>query len=551
MRLSAGKALMEILRIEGVEYVFGLPGATEARFMSALEDYPDLQFRLGLHEVVAAGMAEGYARISGKPGVLHLHTLTGLGAAFPLLSNACTGGVPLIITAGQQDSRLLASEPALTGDLVKLASQISKWGYEIIHAEDIPAIFRRAFRTALHPPTGPVFISLPQDVLEKDIDFEYYQSSPSYDRLRPQSEAVQLAARMLLKSRNPALIVEEGVTKSQALSEVVQLAELVGARVYQPWMSDVNFPLGHPLYFGDLNEGSLNTPALLEKSDVILAVGADLFSQVVYLERPLMPPGIPLIQIDSDPRQIAKNFPVTVGIEGDIKFSLQDLICTLNELAGKAYLRSARARRQSLEREKEQNDALLVQQTQAEWDRVPIAVSRLMQELKETLPAGAIVIDDCWSASASLRQDLAFSEPLSYLRGRNGGSIGFGLPGALGAKLAAPSRPVVCVSGDGSALWSIQSLWTAARYQIPVTFIILANGCYQMVRNARLNVLGEQARNRLLGTDLCGPQADFCRLAEGLGISARRVSKPAELKLSLRAAFAANQPTLVEVIAAP
>jgi benzoylformate decarboxylase len=547
MRMSGGKALMEIFRQEGVEYIFGLPGATEAQFMSALEDFPDIQFRLGLHEVVAAGMAEGYSRTSGKPAVLNLHTLTGLGAATPQLANAFSGGVPLIITAGQQDTRLFARDPALAGDLVKLASQFAKWSTEIIHAEDIPVVFQRAFRIATHSPAGPVFISLPQDVLKNEIDLSFQKRTPSYDRLHPQTEAIDLAARLLLKSRNPILIVEDGIAKSQALAEVVELAELVGARVYQPWMSDVNFPVDHPLYFGDLNEGSLTTPQILEKADLIVAVGVDLFSQVMYLDRPLLPAGIPLIQIDNDPSEIGKNFPIAVGVEGDIKLALGDINTAIKQKSDSRYRGAVKSRLEANKVEKDMADQALAQKLKRERNQLPITPGRLMQALKETLLPGTRIVDDCWSSSALLRQVLAFEEPLSYQRSRNGGSIGWGLPGAIGVKMASPDNPVVCVSGDGSALWSIQSLWTAARYQIPVTFVIMANGCYQMVRNARVMQLGEEARTKLLGTDLCGPRTDFCRIAEAMGIMAQRVQKPAELHKVLRNAFRLNLPNLVEV----
>ncbi len=548
MRLNGARALMEIFRLEGVEYIFGLPGATEVLFMQALKDYPELQYRLGLHEVVVTGMAEGYARATGKPGVLNLHTNTGLGAATPLLANAYSGGVPLIITAGQQDTRLLASEPGLTGDLIKLASQFTKWSTEILHAEDIPTVVRRAFRTAVHPPSGPVFISLPHDTLETEIEFEYFRSSPLYARVHPQAEAIDLAAGLILRAQRPLMIVEDGVSKSGAQAEVVALAELMGARVYQPWMSDVNFPVNHPLYFGDLSESSQDSTRILEKADLIVAVGADLFSQVAYFAQPLMPAGIPLIQIDCDAWEIGKNYPVTAGIEGDIQFALADLNARLQERIDSQFRKAVNQRTVSLSQEKLELDKKFQQKARSEKDLTPIATTRLMAEIKAALPPGARVVDDCWSASAVLRQTLAFSQPLSYFRSRNGGSIGWGLPGALGVKIGSPDSPVISVTGDGSAMWSIQSLWTASRYQIPVTFVILANGCYQMVRNMSRTLLGPSLGDEISGTDLCLPQIDFCRIAEGMGLKARRITDPADLKKGLREAFRLNRPNLVEIL---
>ena len=271
--MTGKKALMELLRSEGVEYVFGIPGATEVLFMDGLEDYPEIKYILGLHEVVASGMAEGYARTSGKVGVVNLHTGPGVAAAMPMLYNAHLGGVPLLVTAGQQDTRLLMQDPALTGDLVGMASQFTKWSTEVLYAADIPLAIRRAFKIATHPPTGPVFVSLPQDVLEQDLDFESIPRAPSFTQLRPDQEAINRAVELLAKARTPAIIVESGVAKNDALPEVVNLAELIGARVYQPWMADVNFPVSHPQYLEDLDIGSLHAREILQSVDVLVAIG--------------------------------------------------------------------------------------------------------------------------------------------------------------------------------------------------------------------------------------------------------------------------------------
>jgi benzoylformate decarboxylase len=547
VRMCGAKALMEVFCQEGVEYIFGIPGATEVYFMNALEDYPAIQYMLGLHEAVATGMAEGYSRTSGKPAVLNLHTITGLGAATPLLSNALSGGVPLIVTAGQQDTRLKASEPALAGDLVKLASQFTKWSTEITHATDIPMVFRRAFKVALHPPSGPVFVSLPQDILESEIDFSYTKNSPYYFKLRPDPEAIKLAAGLISKSQNPAMIVEDGVAKSQALSEVVKLAELIGARVYQPWMSDVNFPVNHSQYFGDLNEGSLATPETLVKADAIISIGTGLFSQTRFLDQPLLPSNVPLIQIDDNPWEIGKNFAVAAAVEGDIKLAVDDLTRVLKQTIKPEYKHAVETRMAKIEVEKKLAETAFSKKSLREKNNIPISATRIMKEINDTLPTGARIVDDCWSASAILRRVLKFDKPLSYQRSRNGGSIGWGLPGSLGVKIASPYNPVICISGDGSAMWSIQSLWTAARYQIPVTFIILSNGCYQQVRNMRKMMLGEKALSRVMGTNICNPRNDFCKIAEGMNISAHKVEKPADLKKALKRAFGLNKPNLLEV----
>jgi benzoylformate decarboxylase len=547
MKLSGSQAIKEILCQEGVEFVFGIPGATEVLFMDALEDCPHIKYILALHEVVAAGMAEGYARTSGKFGVLNLHTGTGLSAALPMLSNAFTGGVPLIITAGQQDTRLRAYEPHLTADLVAMAKPVTKWATEINHVEDIPTVFRRAFKIASHAPTGPVFVSLPQNIMAEYFDFDYVKGASYVNRLHPDPESVDIATDLLSQAQNPAIIVQDGVAKSGALAEIVELAEIIGARVYQPWMGDVNFPVDHSLYLGDLDLNSLRTRDMLARVDVLIAVGVALFAQVVHLADQLLTSGTKIIQVDDNSWEIGKNYPVAAGIEGDIKTSIIDLLTSLRSKMSKKAVGAATVRTETIAKEKRQADMVFTEAAFKDKDNLPISPYRLMREIKDNLRPHSRIVDDCWSYSAILRRTLGFSEAKSYQRARSGGSIGWGLPGSLGVKLGSPEAPVVCISGDGSAMWSIQSLWTAAHDNIPVTFIVCANDSYQQVRIMKTLLLGDRATNRNLGTDLSRPENDFCKIAEGMGVQARRVVSPGQLGESLREAFNLDKPNLVEV----
>jgi len=548
MTMMTGKeALMELLLSEGVEYVFGIPGATEILFMSGLEDHPEINYILGLHEVVAFGMAEGYSRTSGKVGVVNLHTCAGLAAATPMFLNAYLGGVPLVVTAGQQDTRLIMQEPHLTGDLVGMARPFTKWSTEVLHADDIPLVIQRAFKVATHPPTGPVFVSLPQNILEQSLDFEYIPRTPSLTRLRPDREAINKAVDLLVETQTPAIIVETGVARSEALSEVVKLAELIGARVYQPWMADVNFPVSHPLYMGDLNVASLSTREMLQSVDVLVAIGVPLFSQPLYLPKPLLTANTKVIQIDENPWEIAKNFPVAAGIEGDVKVAIAELNDALQKKMPAQAHQAAKARAADIAKEKEKMTRAFQEKARQERDNVPISVSRLMEDLRDSLKPGTLVVDDCWSSSAALRRTLNFTEPKSFQRSRGGGSIGWGMPGPLGVKLGAPDRPVVAVVGDGSAMWSIQSLWTAAHYDIPVTYIICANAKYCQVKIMQKLLIGEKAKGRDLGINLGDPRIDFCQLAQAMGVHGQKVERPEELKEAFKSAFESGKPALVEV----
>lgn len=545
--MTGREALMQLLHKEGVEYIFGLPGTTELLFLDALEDHPEIKYILTLHEAVALGMAEGYARTSGKVGVINLHTCAGLAAAMPMLLNAHLGGVPLLVTAGKQDTRLLMQEPHLAGDLVGMASHLTKWSTEISYAEDIPVAIRRALKVAMQPPTGPVFVSLPVDVMDNSLDFEYVPGAPSFTRLRPDQKAIAIAVKYLANARRPAIIVESGVTRNNALSEVVELAELIGARVYQAWVADVNFPNNHPQYMGDLAVGSLSTREMFESVDVLVVVGATLFAQPFYLPKPLLTEKTKVIQIDDNAWEIAKNIPVVAGIAGHIKVSLAELNDSLHNKMTKATRERVKARVAEMAGEKKAASDAFLEKVRQEKDQVPISVSRLMQELRDSLKPGTILVDEAVSCSATLRRIIDFTEPMSFLSSRGGGSIGWGMPGALGVKLAAPDRPVVAVSGDGSAIWSIQSLWTAAHYNLPVTLIICANAGYTQLKMSKRRILGEKAKGRHLGLDFAEPRIDFCQMAQAMGVPGQKVERPEDLRDVLKKALESGKPNVVEV----
>ncbi len=547
-RMKGNKALINLLRNEGVEYVFGIPGATEILFMDALEEAPEIRYILSLHEVVCAGMAEGYARAAGKVGFLNLHTGPGVAAALPMLYNAQSGGVPLVITSGQNHTRLLQYDPHLSGDIVGMAKIYTKWCTEIVHAEDIPATLQRAFKMAMQPPKGPVLVSIPQNVLEQEVDFQYKPNTVVYPRLRPDQAALHAARKILQEAKRPVLLVESGIERCGALEEVVRFAELTGSRVYQNWMADVNFPVTHPQYLGDLDPTSPPAKGVFSEMDVLIGVGCSLFAQGFFNPETTLPPNVKIVQIDENPWEIGKNFPVDCGIQGDIQVALTEL----NELVEKGMppkeREKARERIKGITQEKSKTEHQLKIQIENEKDRVPISVSRLMTEIRDAMSPGTVIVDECWSSSGMLRQVLDLTKSKTFFRSRKGGSIGWGLPGALGVKLGLPEKPVVAVVGDGGAGWSIQSLWTAARYRIPVTFVITNNATYRQVKLVRKVVLGEYPLSeKHLGMELDEPVLNFNMIAQSMGVKGERVKDPKDLGRALKAAFDSGEPRLVEV----
>lgn len=546
--LTGAESMIEVLKSEGVEYVFGIPGATEVLFVDALEKSADIKYILGLNEIVSAGMAEGYARSSGKPGFLNLHTGPGMAAALPMLYNAHAGGVPLVITAGQQDTRLLLQDPHLSGDILGMGRIFTKWSTEVHHAEDIPMIMQRAFKTAMQHPMGPVLVSLPQNLMAQKIEFNLKRKSKVYSGMRADINASEDFLDIISKAKYPVIMVESGIARCNAMEEIVKFAELTGARVYQAWMSDVNFPVRHNLYMGDLDPSMPDAKEKLSEADLFIGVGCSVFSPSFYNPDNVFPDNIKIVHIDENPWELGKNMPVQCGIQGNIKAVLSELNSSMEKRLTEEQREIIKNRTKKIKDEKHEINSRLDRRVKEEYDNSPVSVSRLMKEIDGITEKDTVIVDDCWSSSQMLRQIVDLSEAGQFIRARKGGSIGWGLPGAMGVKLGAPGKKVVSICGDGSTAWSMQSLWTAARYNIPVTYVITNNGVYRQVKLVRKLVLGEYVlTEKHLGMDIDEPLINFKMLAESMGVRALQVKEPGELKSALEEAVSDNRPRLVEV----
>lgn len=551
MLTTGGKALADALKRNGTEYVFGIPGLTEVFIMEGLDKIPEIEYVLGFNEIVCVGMAEGYARITKKPGVLNLHSGPGFISCLGLLNNAKNGGVPLVITTGQQDSRLLLHDPHLTGDIVGIAKRYAKWSCELVHQEDIAPIIRRAFKMSQQYPTGATVVSCPQDVMQAEFEYEALEPAQVFTQIRPDTRAVEAALNVLKDAKNPLIMVEGGVSRCDAHAEVVRFAELIGAPVYASWASDVDFPMDHDLYMGDADPVVPAPPmkAIFGEVDVIIAVGYPLYSQGVYFEGSALPKNIKYIQFDENPWEIDKTTPLAAGVLGDIRLALQEVNAELEKGSQYAALRKdGEARRQKYARIKAEKRAELEQKLDAEKDATPITPSRVFSAIKNTMPQDAIIVDECWSSSGLLRSVIQPSKPYTYFRSRRGGSIGWGLPTATGVQLGAKDKKVIAVVGDGSAAWSLQTLWSAARYRLPITYVILANQIYGQVRLSRKLMLPQTGLNDPSPwMDINDPAIDFAKAAESMGVTSARVSSPAELDAALQKFMGVEGPTLLHV----
>lgn len=548
MPLMTGKrALMEMLRAEGVEYIFGNPGTSEGPILDALEGYPDIRYMLVTQEGAAMGMADAYARYRGKPAFVNLHIETGLANGVSLLANAAEGGTPLVLTSANKDIRKLAEGRT---DLVEMVRQFCKWSAEVTHPEQVAGVMRRAFNEAKTPPTGPVYVAFSANALDDEGEVEIAASPEGYHRIAPDERAVGDAARLLAGADNPALLVGDRVASSDAAMDAVRLAETLGAKVYATQFSQVNFPTSHSQFFGLTSPSMPEGRAALADVDVAVAVGTSAFPTYFHFGGRALGARTALIHIDSALAEIGKSEPTAVGMHADPKMALARLDDALRVAMTGAEQEAAKGRATTLADAKAAQRAAWQARARERWDVAPMSSERMMTEIAGALPADAIVVDDAVTTRASLFGALDFDEPGSLL-GISGGALGWGMGGALGVKLASPDRPVVAVVGDGSSMMTVQALWTAANADIPVVYVICNNAAYRVLKlNMNLyqtQILGQAApESEYIGMDFPAP-LNIAGMAEAMGVFGRKISDPAEVAPALRDALALGKPAVLDV----
>jgi benzoylformate decarboxylase len=546
--MSGKRAFLDLLKQEGVEIIFGNPGTTELPLMDAFATENELRYLLGLQEAAVMAMADGYAQASGKLAVVNLHVTPGLGNAMGMLYDAQKAGSPILVTAGQHEQSFNATEPILWADLPTIARPLVKWSSEVHRLADLPRLVHRAAKTALAPPSGPVFLSLPGDILRADGDIDLLAPTRVAPRLRGDREAVEQAAALLAEAKRPIIMAGDAVAQSRAHAELVELAELLGAPVYTEFVpSTASFPTSHPLFRGSMVRLAPDVRKTLDQYDVLLSVGGDLFTLSLPSDVDPMPPGIKLVHLDVDPWELGKNYPPEVAILGDPKGTLPDLIAAVRERMSSGARGAARERlthaTQAIAAER---DALKAK-ARALAGATPVQPLALLHAIGEMLPKDAIVVEEALSSAPGIRQLIKSDDPQSYF-GLRGGGIGWGLPATIGVKLALPDRPVVGLIGDGSAMYTVQGLWTAARYRIDAVFVILNNTSYRILKQRLHNMRGlaEQA-DSYVGMELLDPKIDFVGLARSLGIKAERAKTVHEATDLIGHALKNGGSTLIDV----
>jgi benzoylformate decarboxylase len=516
-RVTVREAVLGLLRAFRMTTIFGNPGSTE---LPMFRDFPaDFRYVLGLQESLAVGMADGYAQATRNAALVNLHSAVGVGHAMGNIFTAYRNQTPLVITAGQQARSILPFEPFLfSARATELPQPYVKWTCEPARAEDVPAALARAYYVAMQPPRGPTFVSVPVD--DWDRSCEPLEPRQVSTVLRGDPALLETVARELAAAERPAFVVGAGVARDDAWEEVIALAERHQARVWVGPLAARNaFPEDHRLFAGFLVADRAKVVASLKGQDLILVLGAPAFTYHVEGDGPHVPPGAKLLQLVDDPG-VAAWTPVGTSVVTSLKPALREL------LAGPAP------------RPRSMPDQL------ARPPRVPgspFTDSYLLQRLAALRPPDSIIVEEAPSTRGPMHDYLPILRRDTFYTCASGG-LGYGLPAAIGVALGRPGEKVIALLGDGSSMYAIQGLWTAAQLKLPIAFIIVNNQRYEaLVQFGRHFGLA-----RTVGTSLAG--IDFCALALGQGCKAVRVARADGLDDVLRAALAASEPTLVEAV---
>jgi benzoylformate decarboxylase len=540
------QVLMETLLAHGVERIFGNPGTTESPLLDTLLDYPQLQYIVHLHEGVAVGAANFYAQASGKTGFVNLHVAPGLGNAVGMIYGALKNSSPLVVTAGQQDTRLRLRDPVLGHDLVAMAAPVTKRSVQVEHADELGPVLQRAFKVAQEAPAGPVFVALPINVMEQETKVPAGKPARLYTASRPDPAGIEAMARLIIAARSPTIVAGDDVARCGAVKTLEKLVERIGASVWFEGLRGRNaFPTDDPAWRGTLAFDAPGIAKQFADNDLVLLVGGPFFEEVWYAPGSPFPPGCKVLQIESAPPRMAYNFAVDAGVIADVDASLHALWEATTGVSGAAV----RERQDAFRKRKEQEAAAQKARVEKAWSRSPTSMARAMAEIRNGAPDNVIVVDETITANLDLFKTFSFAGAGDYYSGRGGG-IGQGVAGALGVAVAQPKRPILCLSGDGSSMYSIQALWTAAHHDLPIVFVILANREYRVLKHnidAYRQRFDVKSNKPYMHMDLSGPVMGFVDMAKGMGVAGTHVTKADDIRGAVAVAFKTGKPHLIEV----
>jgi acetolactate synthase-1/2/3 large subunit len=559
MRLTGGQIVAEYLAREGVPYVLAIPGHGNVALLDAFVDREDVRVLPVVHEQCATHIADAYYRVSGQPLVVSTSIGPGAVNAVSGLAQCYVDSVAVLLITGSVHTYMRGRavlqeiERDHWANFPRMAEPIVKRWWQPSRVDQLPYVLHRAFSAMLTGRRGPALIDLPMDLQAEaaDVDLPEPQSRRPSVRARPDRELLERAGRLLRDAKRPAIVAGGGAHTSGAGPELIALAELLGAPIATTWQGKGVVPEDHELYAwhpGDIGASCANE--LLRAADIVLAVGYRFVDWTASSYRAGVTYRFPeskLVQIDVDPQEIGKNYPVEVGIVADAKDALADLVAWLLENGGARNWHDSDYHREI----RRAVDAWWASfADRRESDDAPISISRALRDLRTVLDRDGIVVTGAGLPQSQVYQEFPVYEPHTHVTSGGFSSMGFTVPAAIGAKLAAPDRQVVGVAGDGDFAMNVQELATAMQLGLPVVYFVLNNYGWQSINNLQKGTFGREIITRFRTPDGRYYSPDFTRLAEAYGCHGERVEEPGGIVGALERAFAAEKPAVVELICA-
>ncbi len=544
-------AIIRQFLADGMTHMFGNPGTVEQGFLDALADFPDMRYILALQESVAVLCADGYARATQKPTLVQLHSSPGIGNAVGALYQAKRGHSPLVVVAGDAGLRYMNMDAQMAADLVAMMEPVTKYATMVLEPRSLLRTLRRAIKIASTPPMGPVYVCLPADVLDAVNEESVFPTCVPQTRVRPDDALIGQAAALLADAEHPVIFMGDGVAWSGADEALQNLAEQWGAEIWGADSGDLNMDTTHPCYQGLTGHmfGSQSLP-LARKGDGILVVGTYMLPEVFPELGDIFDPAAKVVHFDLNAYEIAKNHRTDLGVVCDPRCGLEALAERLSiQMNGTAKNRAAQ-RLDSMKAAKEKSVSELAAKDREHAARQPATMEAFAAELARRLPADAIIFDEALTNSPALTRAIPPKTVGSYFCTR-GGSLGVGIPGAIGAKLAHPQRTVVGFTGDGGSMYTIQALYTAAKYRLDLLFVVCHNTRYKLLD---LNIRHYWREHDIPAHrfpspfDLSEPRLGFSAMAEGMDVPGLRVERADEIPAAIEQALNTPGPFLIDLV---
>lgn len=552
MTMKPGRQkILEQFLVDGMHTMFGNPGTVEQGFLDALRHYPEMRYVLALQESISVLMADGYARATNRPTLVQLHSSPGIGNAVGALYQAKRGHAPLVVIGGDAGLRYMNMEAQMSADLVGMMEPVTKLSTMVLEPGSLLRTLRRAIKIAATPPMGPVYICLPMDVLDAPNDEEVFPTSIPSTRVAPESRIVEEAAEALLSAQTPMIYIGDGVARSGAAEEVARVAAMLGAQVWGVDVGDVCFDTTHPSYQGTTGHmfGAASLP-ITTRGDVNLVVGTYMVPEVFPHLGDIYAKGSKVIHFDLDSYEIGKNHRVDIGAVCDPKLTCATLAATL--LARMTPQQKQRGE-QRLEKLREAKSKRLESERAAyaaHEGKTPLHMSQFARVLADKAPSNTVVFDEALTNSPALTHFMPPRQAGDAFVTR-GGSLGVGIPGAIGAKIAHPERTVIGFTGDGGSMYTIQALWSAARHNTGAKLVVCNNGSYRLLQlniDAYWKDAGIDKHDFPTCFDLSKPAIDFAGLARAMGVESIRVERPEQIPEAIDRMLADDRPFLVDLV---